>query len=50
MTEGRLFEVSTHHEDSDSYRVLPADSQAKAWKSVKEFERKEGLGNRKRRY
>ena len=25
---GRIFEVSTHHEDSDSYRVLPGDSQS----------------------
>ena len=27
LTDGRIFEVSTHHEDSDSYRVLPGDSQ-----------------------
>ena len=27
LTYGRIFEVSTHHEDSDSYRVLPGDSQ-----------------------
>jgi quercetin dioxygenase-like cupin family protein len=27
LTNGRIFEVSTHHEDSDSYRVLPGDSQ-----------------------
>ena len=27
ITNGRIFEVSTHHEDSDSYRVLPGDSQ-----------------------
>ena len=26
---GRVFEVSTHHKDSDSYRVLPGDSQNK---------------------
>ena len=25
--EGRIFEVSTHHEDSDSYRVAKGDSQ-----------------------
>jgi len=27
LTDGRIFEVSTHHEDSDSYRVIPGDSQ-----------------------
>jgi len=27
VTNGRIFEVSTHHEDSDSYRVLKGDSQ-----------------------
>ena len=27
ISNGRIFEVSTHHEDSDSYRVLPGDSQ-----------------------
>ena len=27
LSNGRIFEVSTHHEDSDSYRVLPGDSQ-----------------------
>ncbi len=27
LTDGVIFEVSTHHEDSDSYRVLPGDSQ-----------------------
>ena len=27
LTYGRIFEVSTYHEDSDSYRVLPGDSQ-----------------------
>lgn len=27
ITDGEIFEVSTHHEDSDSYRVLPGDSQ-----------------------
>ena len=27
LDDGRIFEVSTHHEDSDSYRVLPGDSQ-----------------------
>ena len=27
LTNGRIFEVSTYHEDSDSYRVLPGDSQ-----------------------
>ena len=26
ISNGRIFEVSTHHEDSDSYRVLPGDS------------------------
>jgi len=29
LTNGRIFEVSTHHEDSDSYRVMPGDSQTK---------------------
>ena len=27
LTIGRIFEVSTHHEDSDSYRVFKGDSQ-----------------------
>lgn len=27
ITEGEIFEVSTHHEDSDSYRVWKGDSQ-----------------------
>ena len=27
LTDGRIFEVSTHHKDSDSYRVIPGDSQ-----------------------
>ena len=27
ISNGRIFEVSTHHEDSDSYRVIPGDSQ-----------------------
>ena len=27
ITDGRIFEVSTHHEDSDSYRVMKGDSQ-----------------------
>ena len=27
ISNGRIFEVSTHHEDSDSYRVSPGDSQ-----------------------
>ena len=27
LSNGRIFEVSTHHEDSDSYRVLPGDTQ-----------------------
>jgi len=27
LTNGRIFEVSTHHEDSDSYRVQKGDSQ-----------------------
>ena len=27
ISNGRIFEVSTYHEDSDSYRVLPGDSQ-----------------------
>jgi mannose-6-phosphate isomerase-like protein (cupin superfamily) len=47
ITDGRIFEVSTHHEDSDSYRVLPGDSQVEVWKSIEEFERDKGLGDRK---
>ena len=27
ISNGRIFEVSTHHEDSDSYRVWKGDSQ-----------------------
>ena len=27
ISNGRIFEVSTHHEDSDSYRITPGDSQ-----------------------
>lgn len=27
ITSGEIFEVSTHHEDSDSYRVWKGDSQ-----------------------
>jgi mannose-6-phosphate isomerase-like protein (cupin superfamily) len=27
ISNGRIFEVSTHHEDSDSYRVFKGDSQ-----------------------
>ena len=27
LTDGRIFEVSTHHEDSDSYRVQKGDGQ-----------------------
>ena len=27
LTDGVVFEVSTHHEDSDSYRVFKGDSQ-----------------------
>ena len=27
ISNGRIFEVSTHHEDSDSYRVQKGDSQ-----------------------
>ena len=27
LSNGRIFEVSTHHEDSDSYRVIKGDSQ-----------------------
>ena len=27
ISNGRIFEVSTHHEDSDSYRVIEGDSQ-----------------------
>jgi hypothetical protein len=27
LTEGEIFEVSTHHEDDDSYRVWKGDSQ-----------------------
>ena len=27
ITDGRIFEVSTHHEDSDSYRIIPGDTQ-----------------------
>ena len=46
ITKGRIFEVSPPHEDSDSYRVLPGDSQAKIWKSVEEFERDKGLGDK----
>ena len=26
LTDGLIFEVSTHHEDSDSYRVMKGDS------------------------
>ena len=26
ISNGRIFEVSTHHEDSDSYRVIKGDS------------------------
>ncbi len=29
LTDGLIFEVSTHHEDSDSYRVMKGDSQNK---------------------
>ena len=37
LTDGRIFEVSTHHEDSDSYRVIPGDSQ-KCYKDyIKEY-------------
>ena len=28
LDDGRIFEVSTHHEDSDSYRVQKGDSQS----------------------
>ena len=27
LTDGLIFEVSTHHEDSDSYRVIKGDTQ-----------------------
>ncbi len=27
VTYGEIFEVSTHHDNSDSYRVLPGDTQ-----------------------
>ena len=27
VSNGRIFEVSTHHEDSDSYRIMKGDSQ-----------------------
>ena len=27
VTNGRIFEVSTHHDDKDSYRVMKGDSQ-----------------------
>ena len=27
LTDGVIFEVSTHHEDSDSYRVIKGDTQ-----------------------
>jgi mannose-6-phosphate isomerase-like protein (cupin superfamily) len=27
ITDGRIFEVSTHHENSDSYRIIPGDTQ-----------------------
>ena len=27
LSKGEIFEVSTHHEDSDSYRVLKGDTQ-----------------------
>ena len=42
--------MSTHHEDSDSYRVLPGDSQVEVWKSVEEFERDNNLGNKEWKY
>jgi len=29
LTDGEVFEVSTHHEDKDSYRVWKGDSQEK---------------------
>ena len=47
ITDGRIFEVSTHHEDSDSYRVLPGDSQVEVWDSIEKFERENGLGDKK---
>jgi mannose-6-phosphate isomerase-like protein (cupin superfamily) len=47
VTDGRIFEVSTHHEDSDSYRVLPGDSQVEVWDSIEKFERDNGLGDKK---
>ena len=28
-SDGVIFEVSTHHDDDDSYRVMPGDSQRK---------------------
>ena len=27
LTDGVIFEVSTHHKDSDSYRVMKGDTQ-----------------------
>ena len=27
ISNGRVFEVSTHHKDSDSYRVMKGDTQ-----------------------
>ena len=27
ITAGRIFEVSTHHEDTDSYRIIKGDTQ-----------------------
>ena len=27
ITDGRIFEVSTHHENSDSYRIIKGDTQ-----------------------
>ena len=27
ITNGRIFEVSTHHENSDSYRIIKGDTQ-----------------------
>ena len=46
LTDGRIFEVSTHHEDSDSYRVLPGDSQKEVWDSIEDFKRKDELGDK----
>jgi mannose-6-phosphate isomerase-like protein (cupin superfamily) len=35
LTDGKIFEVSTHHKDSDSYRVSPGDSQKEVYDKLK---------------